>query len=250
MEQHPGCACDPAYYSCPENIGLSMAVRYLCNMERSTSPPPGAAPSSPVHTIWTIGHGQRSIADFLSVLQSASIALLVDVRSYPSSRKHPQFNQDAMRQSITASGISYTHIKELGGRRRTHVNSPHTALTSPGFRGYADHMQTQEFGEGLRQLKALAGDQRVCYCCAETLWWRCHRRMISDRLSADGWTVLHLGVGKEPRRHELWSAARLTAEGELIYDVSADEEKKKEVKKGKGDTLEKWLQKAAGRERK
>ena len=168
--------------------------------------------------IWTIGHGTRQLDELLDLLQENGIATLVDVRSFPGSRRHPQFGKEALAEAVTAQGLTYVHIPELGGRRREQPGSRHTAIRVAAFRAYADHMDTDDFRAGLAQLEELAHAAPTAYMCSETLWWRCHRRMISDRLTADGWEVIHiLGPGKtEP--HRLWDVARVE-DGRLVYDA-------------------------------
>jgi uncharacterized protein (DUF488 family) len=170
--------------------------------------------------IWTIGHGTRSIEQFLAMLREAKVVTLVDVRTIPGSRRHPQFGQAALRASLTGAGIAYMHLAGLGGRRDPRADSPHVALRVDAFRGYADHMSSDEFGRDFRQLVAVASATTTAYMCAETLWWRCHRRMLSDALTVAGWEVTHLlDVGKsEP--HRLWDVARIV-EGGLVYDGGA-----------------------------
>ncbi len=168
--------------------------------------------------IWSIGHGTRPVEDFLAILRDAGVVTLVDVRSFPGSRRHPQFGRDALRTSLAEAGIAYIHLPGLGGRRDARPDSPHTALRVEAFRGYADHMATPEFQTDLSRLVAVAHATSTAYLCAETLWWRCHRRMLSDILTVQGWEVVHLmGLGKsEP--HRLWDAARI-ADGGLVYDA-------------------------------
>ena len=168
--------------------------------------------------IWSIGHGTRAIDEFLTILGDAHIEAVADVRSFPGSRRHPQFGQAALARALVHAGIAYVHLGGLGGRRDPSTDSPHRALRVGAFRGYADHMATEEFGRDYERLRAAARATRVAFMCAETLWWRCHRRMLADRLVVDGWTVTHLlAVGKsEP--HELWDAARVV-DGAIVYDV-------------------------------
>jgi uncharacterized protein (DUF488 family) len=170
--------------------------------------------------IWTIGHGTRAIGDFIAVLEEANVVTLVDIRTHPGSRRHPQFGQEALRASLSERGIAYMHLKGLGGRREPRADSPHTALRVEAFRGYADHMGSVEFQRDLGHLVAVASATSTAYMCAETLWWRCHRRMLSDLLTVAGWDVTHLiEIGKsEP--HRLWDVARVV-DGALVYDGGA-----------------------------
>ena len=171
-------------------------------------------------TVWSIGHGTRPIEELLAVLGDARIKALVDVRSAPGSRRHPQFGQSALMSSLARAGIEYLHLRGLGGRRDAAPDSPNVALRVDAFRGYADHMTSAEFAADYARLVALARERRTAFMCAETLWWRCHRRMLSDRLTADGWDVVHLlGPGKsEP--HRMWDVARVV-DGRLVYDGGA-----------------------------
>lgn len=170
--------------------------------------------------IWTVGHGTRTIENFIAVLRQAGVVTLADVRSFPGSRRHPQFGQDALRTSLTEAGFAYMHLRGLGGRREAAAGSPHVALRVEAFRGYADHMASPEFARDLATLEAVANATPTAYMCAETLWWRCHRRMLSDLLAIRAWEVIHLlGAGKsEP--HRVWDVARVV-DGRLVYDGGA-----------------------------
>ena len=167
-------------------------------------------------SIWTIGHSTLSIEDFIDKLKSFDIEVLVDVRSFPGSRRYPHFNQGNVRASLIAVGISYEHLRELGGRRRARPDSLNVAWRNESFRGYADYMETEGFREGIQRLLAIAGKQRVAIMCSEAVGWRCHRGMISDYLKASGIDVIHImGSGKSDR-HPFTSAARIV-NGELSY---------------------------------
>ena len=168
--------------------------------------------------IWSVGHGARPIDEFIAVLRDADIAALADVRLIPGSRRHPHFGADALEAALGEIGIAYVHLAELGGRRKPRADSPHRALRVAAFRGYADHMNTDEFARGYERLTSLARQSRTAFMCAETLWWRCHRRLIADRLTVDGWTVTHLFAPGKSEPHVLWDAAR-TLEGHLVYDA-------------------------------
>jgi len=170
--------------------------------------------------IWTVGHGTRSIDELIAVLREPGIATLADVRTYPGSRRHPQFGQAAVRGSLEAQGIAYLHLPGLGGRRDPRPDSPHTALRVAAFRGYADHMTTPEFAAERARLEALARERPTAYMCAETLWWRCHRRMLSDLLTVRGWDVTHLVMPGKSEPHRLWDVARIV-HGALVYDAGA-----------------------------
>jgi uncharacterized protein (DUF488 family) len=171
-------------------------------------------------TVWSIGHGTRPIEELLAILKDAGIQVVADVRSAPGSRRHPQFGQSALASALAASGIEYVHLRGLGGRRDAAPGSPHVALRVDAFRGYADHMASAEFAQDYERLAALARERRTAFMCAETLWWRCHRRMLSDRLAVDGWTVVHLLTRGKSEPHRIWDVARVI-EGQLVYDGGA-----------------------------
>ena len=168
--------------------------------------------------IWSVGHGARPLEEFLAVLRGADIEALADVRLAPGSRRHPHFGADSLRLSLGEIGIAYTHLPELGGRREPSAESAHRALRVAAFRGYAEHMGTAEFARGYERLTSLATGSRTAFMCAETLWWRCHRRLIADRLTVDGWSVTHLVTQGKSETHALWDAAR-TVDGRLVYDA-------------------------------
>jgi uncharacterized protein (DUF488 family) len=168
--------------------------------------------------ICSVGHGARPLEEFIATLGAAEIHTLADVRSQPGSRRHPQFGAESLRAALGEIRTAYVHLPELGGRRDPRPDSPHRALRVAAFRGYADHMDTEEFARGCERLTSLAGESRTAFMCAETLWWRCHRRLIADRLTVDGWTVTHLLAPGKSERHVLWDAAR-TLDGHLVYDV-------------------------------
>jgi len=168
--------------------------------------------------ICSVGHGARSLEEFVATLGTAAIQAMADVRSQPGSRRHPQFGGQALATALREVGIAYVHLPELGGRREPRVDSPHQALRVAAFRGYADHMNTAEFARGYDRLTSLARESRTAFMCAETLWWRCHRRLIADRLTVDGWTVTHLFAPGRSEPHVLWDAAR-TLDGHLVYDA-------------------------------
>jgi uncharacterized protein (DUF488 family) len=168
--------------------------------------------------IWSIGHGARPLAELLALLRENRVRTVADIRTFPGSRRHPHFGRSALETALSTAGIGYVHLTELGGRRQEAGVSQHRAIRVAGFRAYADHMETEEFRSGYARLIGLARERATAFMCAETLWWQCHRRLLSDRLVADGWEVVHiLGPGKaEP--HRLWEIARLEAE-RLVYDV-------------------------------
>jgi uncharacterized protein (DUF488 family) len=168
--------------------------------------------------IWTVGHGARPLDEFVEILRDADIKTLADVRLMPGSRRHPQFGAESLDAALHHIGIAYIHLPELGGRRESQADSPHRALRVAAFRGYADHMSSEEFARGYERLGSLARRSRAAFMCAETLWWRCHRRLIADRLVVDGWQVTHLLAPGKSEPHVLWDAARI-ADGDLVYDA-------------------------------
>lgn len=172
-------------------------------------------------TVFSVGHGNRSLDEFLRLLAGAHVECLVDVRAYPASRRHPHFAQAPLSRALAATAVDYRwEGKAMGGRRRADNRSPHSALRNESFRAYADHMMREEFREALERLLTLASGQRAAIMCAETLPWRCHRYLIADSLVARGVEVVHLISEKETRAHALSALAR--REGEvLIYDVGA-----------------------------
>ncbi len=170
--------------------------------------------------IWTIGHSTRTFEELLAALQAHQIEVLADVRSFPTSRRWPQFDKTNLETALPGAGIRYLWLKALGGyRKKARPDSPHTALRTQGFRNYADHMETEEFRRGIEELLALAANQRVAYMCAERLWWRCHRSLISDYLSAlCRVEVVHILDENKTESHRLHRTGRIT-DGRLVYDV-------------------------------
>ena len=168
-------------------------------------------------TLYSIGHSTRRLDDFLAVLSAHEIQTLVDIRSFPASRRLPHFNRDSLERTLPQAGITYVWLKELGGRRKKIRNdSPNVALRNDSFRNYADHMLTSEFERGAAELIRLAEQSRTAYMCAERLYFNCHRMLVSDWLVAHGHEVLHIDGTKPPKRHELMTEARIV-EGQLIY---------------------------------
>ena len=146
------------------------------------------------------------------------VAIVVDVRSFPSSRKWPHFNQAELSESLQQAGIEYLWLKQLGGRRRaTGTDSSHTAWQHPAFRAYADHTESADFSAGLDELIATAARKPTAYMCSEGLWWQCHRRIISDNLTIRGITVEHIMPDGKLKPHALAPFARI-ADGKIIYD--------------------------------
>ena len=166
-------------------------------------------PASDALTIWTIGHSTRYIKEFIELLTINGIEALADIRRLMGSRKFPQFDQDALRDSLHAAGIEYIPIPELGGRRRVNADSRNTVWRNASFRAYADHMETDEFKRGIEKLLTLAREKRTSIMCAEAVWWRCHRALVSDYLKAKGVRVIHILSPTSTKEHPYTSAANV-----------------------------------------
>ena len=171
--------------------------------------------------LWTIGHSNRTIEQFLEMLAAQKIQLLADVRRFPGSRRLPHFNQENLSKSLAAAGIEYVHFPELGGRRKALANSPNTVWRNEAFRGYADFMMTPEFRAGIDRLLHLAKEKRTAIMCAEALWWQCHRSLIADYLKAAGHEVIHIMAANKTDPHPFTSAARMV-DGKLSYGVESE----------------------------
>lgn len=168
----------------------------------------------------TVGHGTASQDDFLLLLQSADVSSLVDVRIGPGSRNYPHFGKDRMEAWLPAAGIGYRWEKRLGGFRKLPPGSPDTALRNESFRAYASHMRTAEFGTALAQLISDAAEQRTVIMCSETVWWRCHRRLIADHcVLLDGLDVRHLMPPAKMVPHQPTEGVRVHHEV-LLYDAA------------------------------
>ena len=168
--------------------------------------------------VWTVGHSTRTLVELVTVLRAYDIELIADVRRFPGSRRLPQFGAIELEQGLDTSGIGYKWFPSLGGRRQADPNSPNGAWTNAGFRGYADHTATDEFAEGLQDLLVLAGGMRTAVMCAEVLWWRCHRRIISDVLVSVGYEVVHIRDEAVSENHKLSPPARMV-DGHLSYEA-------------------------------
>lgn len=166
--------------------------------------------------ILTVGHSTREPGELEELLRGHAVELLVDVRAHPGSRRMPHFAAAPLERTLAEAGIGYLHLPELGGRRRPARDSPNGAWRNDQFRGYADHVASDEFARGLDRVSTLAGDRRTCLMCAEAAWWRCHRRLTADALVAGGWRVLHVMGPNEPTRHELTDFAVISG-GRVTY---------------------------------
>jgi uncharacterized protein (DUF488 family) len=173
-------------------------------------------------TIFTIGHSTRTIAEFVALLHEVHVDLLVDVRSIPRSRFTPQFNRDLLPDALALEGIGYEHLHALGGRRHHPKGAPASANTFwrvPAFRNYADYAETGAFRAGLDELLALSRAHRCAIMCAEAVWWRCHRRIITDYLLARGVPVEHIMGPGQLTPATLTPGALVLADGTLRYPV-------------------------------
>src|SRR5436305_14635566 len=168
-------------------------------------------------TLFTIGHSTRSLDELIEALQAHSIATLVDIRSFPMSRRLPHFNSESLGKTLPEAGIQYVLMKDLGGRRKKSLeDSPNVALRNDSFRNYADYMLTPEFERATAELIKLAEHSRTAYMCAERVYFHCHRMLVSDWLVAHGHEVLHIDGMTKPKPHSLTKEARLD-DKKLIY---------------------------------
>ena len=151
------------------------------------------------------------------MLQSFSIEVLVDIRSYPGSKRYPHFNKENLETNLPENKIKYMHLKSLGGRRQPNPDSKNTAWKNASFRGYADYMETNEFKNAIRELEAIAIKQRTAYMCSEAVWWRCHRSLVSDYLKANGWIVYHIMETEKSTEHTYTPPAKII-NGKLSYE--------------------------------
>ncbi|HEY1802231.1 MAG TPA: DUF488 domain-containing protein [Terriglobales bacterium] len=168
-------------------------------------------------TLYTIGHSTRTLDDLIETLQAHSIQLLVDIRAFPMSRRLPHFNRESLEKALPEAHIQYAWMKELGGhRKKIRDDSPNTALRNASFRNYADYMLTEEFERAMGDLVRMAEESKTAYMCAERVYFRCHRMMVSDWLVAHGHAVFHIDGLKPPKAHALMPEGRME-KGKLIY---------------------------------
>ncbi len=173
-------------------------------------------------TIFTIGHSTRSLEEFVALLKTYAVKLIVDVRTVPRSRHNPQFNKEILPSSLKVQGIKYIHMPEIGGLRRPKHNSINLAWQNIGFRGYADFMQTKEFTDNLLKIMALARENCLALMCAEALPWRCHRSLISDALVVRRVKVQHIIVATSCLNHQLSEMAHVEG-NQITYPLFAKE---------------------------
>ena len=182
---------------------------------------------SEVHeTLLTIGHGTLTTAALTDLLVGAHVALVVDIRRFPGSRRHPHLAREQLAVSLPAGGVHYRWEERLGGRRALPAEpagSPDVALRNVAFRGYAAHMRTEEFRAAVDDLLAAAAATQVAIMCSETVWWRCHRRLVADFATlARGRPVEHLMPGARATPHLPTDGVRVGPDGLLVYDAGAD----------------------------
>jgi uncharacterized protein (DUF488 family) len=193
---------------------------------QTTSPgsptPPAARAADAVRESWqgarvyTIGHSTRTLEALVSLLRAAGVTLLADVRSIPRSRRHPHFDGDALGAALPSHSIRYVHLAGLGGLRRARPDSANTGWRHPGFRGFADHMQTDAFESALEALRGLVATDCVALMCAEAVPWRCHRSLVADALTARGARVEHIVGSPRPSLHRLTPFAKVE-DGRVTY---------------------------------
>jgi uncharacterized protein (DUF488 family) len=167
-------------------------------------------------SIFTIGHSTRSIEEFTELLKIYGIKEIVDVRSIPKSRHNPQFNEETLKQSLRLVHIRYKRLEKLGGLRHSKKDSVNLGWRNTSFRGFADYMATPEFLEGLEALVEIAGTKQTAIMCAEAVPWRCHRSLIADALTKEGWSVQDIMSRTSVTSHKLTSFLRVR-KGQLIY---------------------------------
>jgi len=166
--------------------------------------------------IWTIGHSTRAVEELIEALAVHRIAWLIDVRTVPKSRHNPQFNRDTLPGALAGASIAYRHEPRLGGLRKPAADSSNSGWRNAGFRGYADHMQTEDFGEALDELIELSANNRIVVMCAEAVPWRCHRMLIGDAMTARGYDVHHILSASKNEVHRLTPFARVEG-GRVTY---------------------------------
>ncbi len=159
--------------------------------------------------VYTVGHSNRSLDQLVAMLGSFGVKTLADIRTVPRSRHNPQFNTDGLGAALAPHGIAYLHLPGLGGLRKPRPDSPNAGWRNQSFRGYADYMQTEAFGQALDGLLAVAARAPTAVMCAEAVPWRCHRSLVADALLARGVPVAHILAADRANPHKLTSFARL-----------------------------------------
>lgn len=168
--------------------------------------------------VYTIGHSNRELAEFLELLKIHGVDLIVDVRKMPRSRTNPQFNGPELAEVLKSQGKAYTHLESLTGFRRGPKIVTDNAWENKSFQAFASYMETPEFAAGIEALMGLASEKNAAVMCSEAVWWRCHRRMIADAMLAKGWEVRHILSKSAAARHEFSKMAKVVA-GQVTYPV-------------------------------
>jgi len=174
-----------------------------------------------MENVFTAGHSNRTIEEFIALLKDAGVETAIDIRRYPASRKWPHFDAGALGVSLPEAGVSYVGMPELGGRRKAKPDSRHTAWKSETFRAYADFLESREARDALARVEEAARSAPSAFFCAEAVPWRCHRSLVADALVARGWEVTDLIGPGSARPHALPSFARIEG-ADVIYDVGGD----------------------------
>lgn len=171
--------------------------------------------------VYTVGHSTHTVETFIGMLESFGIRCLVDVRRFPGSRKFPDFDKERLAGRLQDTGIIYSHLESLGGRRKIRQDSKNDRWRNASFRAYADYMETNDFLAAAAELESVALKYPTAYMCAEAVWWRCHRALISDYLKAKGWTVMHVMATGKAREHPYTSPARVVGNRVCYFDEPA-----------------------------
>ena len=186
-----------------------------------------AEPTGERRAVYTVGHSTRASEELVGLLAAHGVRTLVDVRRFPGSTRHPWFNRETLEETLRSAGIGYLHMPALGGRRgRADPDSPNSAWRVEAFRAYADHLASPGGRAALDELASLARETVVAYMCAEAVPWRCHRRLVSDALTARGWEVRHILGEKRADRHEMHEAARILPGARIVYPAPEDEQRR------------------------
>lgn len=169
-----------------------------------------------VYKLYSIGHSNRTLEEFIALLKAHAIKQVIDVRTIPKSRHNPQFNKKDLAISLRNNKIGYRHMKQLGGLRHAKADSQNLGWGNLSFRGFADYMQTDEFAEGIEKLKGVASKKKAVIMCAEAVPWRCHRSLIADVMTKDHWKVFDIMSLKTAELHKLTSFLRIR-KGRIVY---------------------------------
>ncbi len=172
--------------------------------------------------VWSIGHSTHPFDEFVGLLQMNGVERIADVRTVPKSLRNPQFHTGSLATTLPAAGIGYVHLERLGGWRKAEPDSPNDGWHNKSFRGYADYTLTDGFAAGLAELETLAEDTPTAMMCSEALWWRCHRRLVADRIVHQGGEVLHIAGNGTTAPRELTRFAVVDPHGRLVYPEAGD----------------------------